>query len=1440
MAINFNTGPYYDDFDVDKNFYKVLYKPGYAVQARELNQMQSIQQNQTAAMANHLFKKNSMVIPGGVSINNQADIVFFGSSTQVSDLSTLVGKTITNAPAFDFTDDSTLDGYITAVVLGYRIADATTGVPGALYVRYVKTNTADNRTKFDTSEVLQTVEGSPVEFTTDADYESGLGKVATVASGVFYTTDLFVDTVDQSIIVETDASLSTNCHIGLQVIESIVTSSDDESLLDNANGAPNQYAPGADRYKVQLVLTRVNDLENVDIDKFIVMMTIENNAVTYINDRTQYSEIMKMIARRTYDANGNFVVEGLKPFVNESDDDEYVVANITNGRCYVGGYEYNQLVDEPILVRKPRANVNTQTVSNVSKFATGLTEFFVAGGDILNELPLENALVQFLNASPRKVTFDSEGAGVVNTSTEVITITNHKFVSGNQVVYSNGGGTSIGNLTSGNKYFVHTVSANTIKLTNTYANAIAGTNFVNLSSGAVGNAHTFEKVVDIVGTGVYKSIQFFSGSAGTNDIYKAYFDWVILNEGYTVEDFGGYRVVSPTPTNQGGAILHEVKIKTQTGLFTGGDVVVSTTVANLRATVFDVNNVTTLYLIKDSIYDIPNTEVIAKSGGSITAVTRSFFVSNYTDGEIPMIKVDNSTIKHISNMQYSVVRRRVFLPTSVHRDEYWDVENIDETYENFSTSDFYAYNVTTGQFIELTPSIAFVQNSGTRFLIDLDTNSTYDGDTIWIYTTINKAAASPIPKETSEATIEIKDPSRTFTALGHAGVRSIIKVVDGGRVAVDFDGANDKVQLNNHGLSNGEIVYFASLTNITSLSTNTAYYVINKTDNDFEVSTSSGGSKVNFTESGTGVGVMLPPPNINSGVDITARFNLSSEDYAYASGTSLIKIRKNVASPIGRIAVKYAYSQYTDAGDFASVDSYGTWDNDDGIGGEADLGYIGEIPNTISARQEVIQTRKYIDFRTRTSNYFFKNRGTIYSGQSTLTLKDINLTYLKSSIIGTYLVGPGFQDSVEITNLTLNSNGDTVLTVDGTADANYTGIYYVGLLLDGTSLVIADPTAGAQTFTFPKSDTTMTYSYIKFLPKNVLVYANRIKDEITIEHMEVKDFIEAYGFRRNETKLPLSYIEMQPYTIDMNEVRVYNFQNPVYKMLDIHDLKLRIDRVEYYASLGLDEDLDQVIVDAQNENADESRYGFWNENFMDMTTQEYDSPDFSCTIYEKTYVSPSVVTRTINLELDPLANPATWRRTGPGITLPYIETVAIQNQFASEFVNLNPFFVLFYKGKMTLNPPIDNWIDVTTSPTVSVATTNTVNNPIVVKDPKVIVIDPPTVVVQPPPVIPAPPVEEIVTEITNLRTSWGADSAGGKHAITFDWRTNLGRTGRVNTDWHLSTVLKNMGAKTSATAKNGYNGTYARSLINRRYNDTGVKEYLNAGTHFDQKPPSKW
>jgi hypothetical protein len=40
MALDFNTEPFFDDYSEDDKFHRILFRPGYAVQARELTQLQ--------------------------------------------------------------------------------------------------------------------------------------------------------------------------------------------------------------------------------------------------------------------------------------------------------------------------------------------------------------------------------------------------------------------------------------------------------------------------------------------------------------------------------------------------------------------------------------------------------------------------------------------------------------------------------------------------------------------------------------------------------------------------------------------------------------------------------------------------------------------------------------------------------------------------------------------------------------------------------------------------------------------------------------------------------------------------------------------------------------------------------------------------------------------------------------------------------------------------------------------------------------------------------------------------------------------------------------------------------------------------------------------------------------------------------------------------------
>ena len=68
--LDFNTEPYNDDFDEDNKFHRILFRPSFAVQARELTQLQTILQKQIERNGSHMFKNGAMVVPGQISLDN--------------------------------------------------------------------------------------------------------------------------------------------------------------------------------------------------------------------------------------------------------------------------------------------------------------------------------------------------------------------------------------------------------------------------------------------------------------------------------------------------------------------------------------------------------------------------------------------------------------------------------------------------------------------------------------------------------------------------------------------------------------------------------------------------------------------------------------------------------------------------------------------------------------------------------------------------------------------------------------------------------------------------------------------------------------------------------------------------------------------------------------------------------------------------------------------------------------------------------------------------------------------------------------------------------------------------------------------------------------------------------------------------------------------------
>ena len=138
----------------------------------------------------------------------------------------------------------------------------------------------------------------------------GASSVVSIDDGVFYIDGYFVRVLNQTVPIDL-YSRTPSARIGLSIQESLITSDDDQSLLDPAFGSSNFQAPGADRYKINLKLVS-KPLELDQDETFIELVRIENGIIQKAVTNTQYSDIDNYFARRTVDTNGDFIVNKFK------------------------------------------------------------------------------------------------------------------------------------------------------------------------------------------------------------------------------------------------------------------------------------------------------------------------------------------------------------------------------------------------------------------------------------------------------------------------------------------------------------------------------------------------------------------------------------------------------------------------------------------------------------------------------------------------------------------------------------------------------------------------------------------------------------------------------------------------------------------------------------------------------------------------------------------------------------------------------------------------------------------------------------------------------------------------------------------------------------------------------------------------------------------------
>ena len=355
MPINtdLNIAPYFDDFDIEKQFYKILFKPAYAVQARELTQLQTILQNQVEQFGDNIYQEGTII--KGCNFTNLNSLQFvkvvdetgFDVEQYISRPDVLIINGVEEEVDYVFELESST-GLKASIITASRGFETRPPNLNTFFINYLNTETT-GKAQFDPGENLVI---NKYTYLGDTLYQTDLN-VADIAvtlqndhvgksfgiqasQGVIFQKGHFLFTKDQTLVVSKYTNQPDGLSVGYEVKEQLVSSLQDQSLYDNANGSSNFNAPGADRLKlVPTLVVKSTAVADIDPDFFTLIRYQEGNAVQ-LRDVSQFNSIAQELARRTYEESGNYIVEKFKVDMDRRDDS--LVALLGTGVAYVKGY----------------------------------------------------------------------------------------------------------------------------------------------------------------------------------------------------------------------------------------------------------------------------------------------------------------------------------------------------------------------------------------------------------------------------------------------------------------------------------------------------------------------------------------------------------------------------------------------------------------------------------------------------------------------------------------------------------------------------------------------------------------------------------------------------------------------------------------------------------------------------------------------------------------------------------------------------------------------------------------------------------------------------------------------------------------------------------------------------------------------------------------------
>ena len=447
MALNFNVDPYYDDFDPTKNFHRILFKPGYAVQARELTQSQTILQDQISKFGLGIFADGSKVSGGNISVDTNVTTVklavigtdlntylnyyavgqtsnFIAEVIKVDIVNNyLITKPINTQNNRSFSSGETINLYLSKT-------NALSSLSSTVPPQYVETAlTTSTISRLSSGNYLSRILTVPtgninigdtinipsINFTATVISKTDVNNLVInipltkdisnqpttitnqisvnclevgIDAGVWFTNGLFISNYSSSIVPDPLNSYPSVV-VGFEINETVVDSTNDPSLLDPAIGASNYQAPGADRYNVTLNLVSkpyISDqtVANLTTVKFIELVRINAGVVEDVNTVPVFTSVSQAIAQAISDTSGDFIVNPFSLLIASS----YTTSNVFNssisaGKVYLGGSPVQHIAPTPYLLEKAR-DTNTLSNQDIITYYGNYTKIKNLNGSIIN------------------------------------------------------------------------------------------------------------------------------------------------------------------------------------------------------------------------------------------------------------------------------------------------------------------------------------------------------------------------------------------------------------------------------------------------------------------------------------------------------------------------------------------------------------------------------------------------------------------------------------------------------------------------------------------------------------------------------------------------------------------------------------------------------------------------------------------------------------------------------------------------------------------------------------------------------------------------------------------------------------------------------------------------------------------------------------------------